>query len=181
MNMHLWLVVALVVTGIGAVIDWRTGHIPNWLTVGALFLAPLGHAVFGFKAFGFRGAGLAFGYSVLGALCCVVIPLLLYIKGATGGGDLKLFCAVGAMCRSYLGLESLLVAFVVAAALIPIRMAMQGKLRKTLQNTVKIVANPLKSDNERQQVPEAEMTWVRFGPAIFAGVAITALLEWSEL
>ena len=41
-----FLVAAVLVTAVAAWTDWRTGKIPNWLTLGALGCAPVAWIVF---------------------------------------------------------------------------------------------------------------------------------------
>jgi Flp pilus assembly protein protease CpaA len=51
-TVHAFMIAAVVVTAIAAWQDYKTGHIANWLTLGALGLAPLAHfAVAGITAF----------------------------------------------------------------------------------------------------------------------------------
>ena len=52
-----FLIAAMVITGVATVIDWKTGLIPNWLTLGPLAAAPLLHAVLGLREGGAASAG----------------------------------------------------------------------------------------------------------------------------
>ena len=42
-HQHAVFLVAIAIAAIGAVLDWRKGEIPNWLTLPALALAPFIH------------------------------------------------------------------------------------------------------------------------------------------
>ena len=93
---HFFLMAAVVVALAAAYVDARTGHIPNALTLGPLAVAPLAHALV--TAVHTHAAALALrslGFSVLGALLCALLPLAMYRSAGMGGGDVKLFAAVG--------------------------------------------------------------------------------------
>lgn len=173
-----FLVVAVVVTAVAALIDWRTGFIPNWLTLGLLAVAPLMHAALGFRAEGLAGAGLSFGWSALGALACGAVPLVLWVSNGGGGGDLKLMAALGALLGPLVGLEAETYIFAGATLYSMAWMAYEGKLLKTLGNTLQLAMNPFLPKDKRRPLPEAMMTELRFGPSIFAGICLTAFLNW---
>jgi prepilin peptidase CpaA len=176
-----FLVAAAIVTAIAAWIDYRTGHIPNWLTLGPLAAAPLAHAAVAF-AMGRQSAALdALGLSLLGALVCGLVPLLLFRVDAIGGGDVKLLAAVGALCGPLLGIEAELYGFLTAAALAPARLAYEGKLLRVLGNTAAIAMNPLLPRGKRREISPEMLTKIRFGPAIFAGVLVAVILQWRPL
>src|SRR5271154_354078 len=73
---------------LAAVIDARTRRLPNWLTLG-LILSGLARAA---CVGGIGGVSHAFAGLFAGASA----PLILYIMGALGGGDVKLFAGIGA-------------------------------------------------------------------------------------
>ena len=83
-----FLIAALVVSGIAAVYDTKSGQIPNWVTLPALFLAPIAHFVVA-SAHGITSEEAAFegGFSVAGAFVTAIVPLILYRQNAIGGGD----------------------------------------------------------------------------------------------
>ena len=173
---------ALAVTAIGAVYDWRTGRIPNWLTLGALAAGLLGHAAWGLMQTGSAmGAVRSLGFSVLGAVACVAVPLLLYRMDAIGGGDVKMLAALGAMLRPMLGVEAEMYGFVAVALIMPARLAYEGKLKRVMLNTLAIATNPFRPKDKRKEVPKEMLTEVRFGPGIFLGTCVTATLHWTQL
>src|SRR5262245_61584473 len=100
-----FLAFAVAVAAIAAWFDWRTGHIPNWLTLGPLGGAIVAHFVLAAASGRSSFALEAAGFSVLGALTCALVPVLLFRVGAMGGGDVKLLAAIGAMCRPLVGVE----------------------------------------------------------------------------
>jgi len=179
--MTFFLAAALVVTAIAAWTDWRTGEIPNWLSFGAILLAPVAHVVKGAAAGADRSTALMQGaYSVTGILVCVAVPLLMYQKGAIGGGDVKLFAALGAILRPTIGIEAEMYGFVAAALIAPARLAYDGKLLVTLRNSLFLVVNPFLPKEKKVTVQQELMTWFRMGPSVFIGMALTAMLHWRQ-
>jgi prepilin peptidase CpaA len=69
--------------------DARHSIIPNKLTLSAAAAGVLGHSIFD----GWQG----FIYAISGLIAGFIIMLLLYVFGALGAGDVKLFAAVGAL------------------------------------------------------------------------------------
>jgi len=174
-------IAALVVAGIGAWSDWRTGEIPNWPAFAAILLAPIAHIIAS-KAAGFETskALVEGGISICGALLCALIPMLLYSKDAIGGGDVKLFAALGALCDPRAGVELQMYSFFVAALIAPARLAYDGKLFRTLQNSLLLMVNPFLPQSKKRTVAVEMMSWLRLGPAILIGVAITAMENWRR-
>lgn len=173
-----FFIAAILVTGLAAWFDWRTGEIPNWLSFWPLVLAPLGHAVLGFRSAGLAGAGLGALYSLAGVIVCGVIPAFLYRSGAIGGGDVKLLGALGAILRPMVGIEAQFYSFIVAALYAPIQMAYEGKLLRTLGNTALLVRNVFVPPAKRREVPREMLSQLRFGPFIFVATVIVVFLHW---
>lgn len=175
------LVAAVLVTAAGAWTDWRTGQIPNWLTFGGGAAGVLGHFVIGTLAVdwsvGLVEAGFAFG----GTVFCALVPMFMFYKGAMGGGDVKMFAAVGALCQPLLGIEAEMYAFVVAAVVAPARLAYEGKLLRVLGNSLSLAINPLRPEKRRREMPPEMFTWFRLGPAIFVGTVLLLLIHGRPL
>lgn len=124
------------------------------------------------------GAGVEqAAFAVGGALGCALVPMFMHWKGAMGGGDVKLFAALGAALHPLAGLEAETYAFVAAMLLAPAKLAWEGTLLRTLAATVTLVANPLRKKAARKAVPEPMVTWFRLGPAIFLGTAATFVIH----
>ena len=176
---HLPIARALTATAIGAATDLRTGHIPNWLTFGGLLLGPLLHFGLHLRE-GIVAALEASGFSVLGALACASVPLVLWMvdENAILPGDIKMIGAIGALLRPLVGVEATFYGFIAAALFAPARMAWEGKLLKTLGNTLSLVVNPFLPKEKRRKISSEMMTQMRFGPFIFAGVLGEAAMQW---
>jgi prepilin peptidase CpaA len=175
-----FLLAAVLVALVAAWFDARSGEMPNWVTVPPLFAAPVAHAVAAATSGGFDAALQAAGYSVLGALVCVLVPGGLYSAKAIGGGDVKLFAALGALLGMRIGIDAELGA-VLAMVLIALgTLAYQGKLFRVLGNTFALAFNPLLPKAKRREIPPEQLTWARFGPAIFLGTAAAVVMHWRQ-
>lgn len=176
-----FLVAAAVISAIAAATDLRTGEIPNWLTLGTLLLAPIAHIIVALMGHANgHGALIEGGSSLLGAAACSVVPAVLYRQDAIGGGDVKLLAAMGALLQPRMGLEAEMYSFFAAGLVAPAFLAYEGKLFRTLKNTVLLAVNPLLPKKKRRPVEPALLTWFRFGPAIFLGMVVTAYLHWRR-
>ena len=175
---YYFLLAAVLVAGLAAWFDWRTGEIPNWLCFGPLAVAPVAHAVIGLVKIGWSAAGQGALFSILGAVTCGAVPLLLYRSGGIGGGDLKLLVGIGAVLRPMIGIEAELYSFIVAALYAPIQLAYQGKLLRTLGNTVVLVRNVFVPKAKRKELTAEQMHELRFGPSIFVATLIVLVLHW---
>ena len=160
MTLELPLAIALVAAAIGAVTDLTRGTIPNLLTLpvlaAALALATVVH--------GLPGLALA----LAGAALTGLVPYLGFKLGGVGGGDVKLFAAIGAWVGATTGLEILFVATIAAAIHGVIVLGVRGGLGQLARNTGRIVANLFR----RRAIPleRAALTELRMGPAILVAV-----------
>lgn len=166
---------ALLVTAIAAVTDWRTGHIPNWLTLPVIAVAPLVHGMLS----GVEGFLLSAG----GIVVCGAVPYLLFRRDAMAGGDVKLFAAIGAIVGLFVGIEAQFFAIVAAALFALGRLAWEGKLLRTLANSVFLGLNPVLPAKWRREITPELMNRIRLGAPIFVGTSIAVLLRsplwWS--
>jgi prepilin peptidase CpaA len=176
-----FLAAAAIISTIAAAADLRTGEIPNWLTLGALLVAPIAHVVFAVAThMTAHDALVEGGMSILGAIACSIVPVILYRQDAIGGGDVKLLAGMGALLQPHLGLEAEMYSFFAAGLIAPAFLAYEGKLFRTLKNTVLLAVNPLLPKKKRRTVEPALLTWFRFGPAILIGTGVTAYLHWRH-
>ncbi len=159
--------------------DWRTGEIPNWLTLPPVVVAPLAYGV----AFGIEFALHSLTAAVLSAL----VPYLLFRRGAMGGGDVKLFGALGAITGFDLlvGIEIELAALVVAMVTACGALAWNGVLLRTLGNALVQAFNPVLPARLRQERCAALSARVRMGGAILVATAVLSgpylATAWSAL
>lgn len=180
--MQTFLVIALLLATLAALIDFRTGHIPNGLTVSALVLLPAARVVA--EAESSHGLGAAAwmqgAISLGGALACAFVPLALLSKGAIGGGDVKLFAALGAALGPVIGIEAEFYAFVAAGVVLPARLVYEGRLWKTCLQMAVFAVNP--AAREKQKAIAGDLThFFRMGPAIATGMLVTVVLHWRMI
>jgi Flp pilus assembly protein protease CpaA len=174
MTMVFWIM-ALLVTAIAAFTDALTGRIPNSLTLTTAVVALGTEAVMGV-------AVLALG--LLGGLTCSAVPLLLYrcSKNAIGGGDIKLFVVLGVLLGPASGLETQLIAYVTCSIFAVTKLAWEKRLSCLLRNAIAlVVARFAKPKGARTPPPEALLTPIRIGPAIFVSCALEACWSWNLL
>ena len=160
---------ALLIAAIAAVTDFRTGEIPNWLTLPPLVAAPLAYAIIDWP----WGAV----HSIASIAVCGLVPYLLFRRGAAGGGDVKLFAAIGAVAGMSVGIVVQLVTFMAAAIISLGRLAYHGKLFKTLANSAFLGLNPILPQKWRREVTPELMTMVRLGGFAFVGTFVALYLR----
>ncbi len=163
---------AIATASLGAVTDHRTGHIPNWLTLGSLAAAPL--LWFG-SAAASQGASAGFmaaGMSLAGAFVCGLGPAILFARGGVGGGDVKLLAAIGAILGPRIGINAEFYAFVLGALYVPGRLAWDGKLLRVTWGALRSLVSPLVREADRRPAPPELGMRMRLGPAILAGTVI---------
>lgn len=176
-----FLLFTVLVCAVAALSDFRTGLIPNWLTFGALLSGVLGHLLYGsWLIDGWTGLHQS-ALSLAGVVLCSLAPGVMYWKGAMGGGDLKLFAAIGALCQPLVGIEIQMYALVVAAIIAPARLAYEGRLLRVMAGTLSVALNPFLPRARQRALPPEALTSFRLGPAIFAGAALSLALRSAAL
>ncbi len=164
---------AVVVAALGGAHDAYDGRIPNWLTLGALALALLT------RGLGEGAAGLLL--TTIGVVVSAIVPLVMHRSGGLGGGDVKLFCALGAWLGPSRGLEAQLFAFVALALWALALLAVRGRLLSVLKSTLWLAIGWALPPRWRRPLPRALLTSMRFGPAIAIGTFATLWLELGRL
>jgi Flp pilus assembly protein protease CpaA len=138
-----------------ALFDLRSRRIPNWLTYGSIGLGLL----VSFYSFGWLGiAG-----SLIGGLACGVIPLMLFAAGGLGGGDVKLFVALGTIAGALCGFEALALSMVLTVLIGFGKLAYRGELFRSLVYAVR---------GRRSQL-DASGQELRFAVIVFLAVVAT--------
>jgi prepilin peptidase CpaA len=175
---HWFLLAALAACAVAAVIDLRTGHIPDWLTLGVLAVAPLARAGAAFAHHpGWRQAVMVACLSILSAVGSAIIPALLARSGGLGGGDVKLFAAIGAACGIFVAFYAQTYAYVFAMVQALFVVLRQGKLKKTVANIRGLFAKRVAE--VEPDARHASFTQVKFAPAIFAGLVVATWAQWK--
>jgi prepilin peptidase CpaA len=176
-TIRIFVVVAVAVAAVASVYDLRFGTIPNWLSLGALAVAPVAHFAWAVGTRGVDAGRSAFGWSLAGAAACGVIPWLCWRTGSFGGGDVKLLAAIGAICLPKAGMTIEFYAMIVGSFFAMARLAWNGTLLRTLGNSVALAFNPLLPKSRRRKVPAEAMTSMRFAPAILGAAILCALVS----
>ena len=120
-------------------------------------------------------------WSLAGAVACGIVPILLYRVGGIGGGDLKLLLAIGALLRPTIGIEAELYSFVATALYAPARLVYEGKLLRSLGNALSLLTDPFRPEEKRKKVDPELLSTVRFGPGVFVGTVIAAIVNMRLL
>jgi prepilin peptidase CpaA len=177
---HFFLVAAVVISLVSAIVDARTGHIPNGVTFGALAVAPLVHASTAFlHTHSAHAAARSLGFSLLGAVLCALLPLAMYRSAGLGGGDVKLFAAIGATTDAFVGLHAQTYAFVCGMILALVVAARSGRLAATFGNVVALVTSTSRPRAGGEPAARPVLTRMPFGPAIFLGTAFASVVLWG--
>jgi prepilin peptidase CpaA len=180
---HALLIAAVTACAVGALIDLRTGSIPNWLTLGLLTVAPLvrgGAALLEHQSL--SAGAVAVLSSFAGAGLSAILPALLWRGGGLGLGDVKLFAAIGASCGAFVGLYAQSYAYVVAMVYAVVLVVRRKKLASTLANLKRLLSPASRRGTEPagSSARHEGFTEVRFGPAILAGMCIAAWAQWRS-
>jgi len=119
--------------------DLRTRRIRNWLTL-CLVVTGVAHSLMSARGF---APSVTFGDSILGTLAGFGLPLILFVMGALGGGDVKLLAGVGAWLGVTCVIEVFLAAAVVGMIIVLVQCAAKGRLKVLFGNTFVLVMNVL--------------------------------------
>jgi prepilin peptidase CpaA len=162
-----WLLAwSLALTACAALTDMRSGRIPNWLTLPSLCAGPLVHGWLD----GVRG----FGFSLGAAVLCGGVPLLLFGMRAIGGGDVKLFAALGSLLGVEQGLELQLLSYSLCTVYALCLLTYRGALFVTLRRSLALLGSAWLPAARRPALPEEAMTQIRLGASIFVACASLA-------
>ncbi len=116
-----------------AVEDLAVRRIRNWLTFSMILS--------GFLQTFLHGSEIGLGQSALGFAVGLALPLVLFILGAVGGGDVKLLAGVGA----WLGAEAVFKVFcgeaIIGMLIVLAQAAAQGRLKMLTRNSAMLAVN----------------------------------------
>jgi prepilin peptidase CpaA len=156
-------VFALVITLVCAITDLRTGRIYNRVTYPAIAVGLGWHIA--------SGSGVQIASSV-GGLAAGVVPLgLAAMRGWIGGGDVKLFGAVGAALGVFLLVDVVLMSFVLAAVYGSVVLILREGARAMFQRFAAGVRMMLRLESVDMDDAEPLPT-LRMGLFIFLGTGI---------
>jgi prepilin peptidase CpaA len=175
------LFVCVLVAIVAAVFDLATRKIPNVVTLGGA-VAGLGiHAAMGAVGGGVFGAFRGLGFALGGAALCGIIPFISWRRNEMGGGDVKLFVAIGALAGPIIGFNVQAIAFVLMLVfLVPLQLLRHGGLRQAKIANARIAfgnaLNVLRRRSERlAYVSSPAIRPVVLAPTIGAALLITIL------
>ena len=162
------LVCAVAVSLAAAITDGRFGQIPNIVTLPAILLAPAVYGVF--------GGPPALLSSSLAAVLCATVPYALFRVGAMGGGDVKLFAALGALtgCDPLAGVRIQLVAFVAALLGVLCVHALQRRLPATLRAAFRHATGVVRHRRAPPRLSDHDATPVRLGSFVLVATVVHA-------
>jgi prepilin peptidase CpaA len=163
----------VVIAAIAAFTDWRTGEIPNWLTMPVIVLAPLVY----FLLLGRPGL---IG-SLIGIGSCGLVPYVMFRQNAIGGGDVKLFAALGALGGLSLGIEAQLLGLTTGVVFAVFALARKRQLFDLLANTLRLASNPLLPKVKRRPVEPTAMHSLRLGLPILIGTVLAVMAQHGRL
>lgn len=121
-----------------AVVDVRTRRIPNALN-GLLLLTGLASTTF-------YGSGLTLGQSLAGMSAGFGLTFVLFAINAMGGGDVKLFSALGAWLGAPRVTEVFAAAAIVGMLVVLGQAARDGRLRALFRSSTVIALNAVSGD-----------------------------------
>lgn len=157
--------------------DLNQHRIPNWLTLTSIIMG----LVFGYFSSGVEGLKL----SAIGLAVGFVAFLIPFALGGTGGGDVKLMAAVGALVGWPLIVWAILLSCVVALFAAAAKAIWQGRFIKMLVNTwliikMTLIAVILKRPREeiKELTKEQGSLWVPFGASISVGTVWALVLQY---
>jgi prepilin peptidase CpaA len=167
------ITVALASTGWSAWTDRTTGLIPNRITGTACLV--------GLLLTGARGGADGLILGLAGGFVAALVPLILFKCGAMGGGDVKLFAALGVLLGPAGALETQFVAFAIGAAEGAFVWFRNGQLMRGLAASAQLVIRPtglLKSASAGSAL--TCKTEIRLGPAIFVATVLVVAYRWAQ-
>lgn len=173
--------VMVAVTIVAAVVDLKTGLVPNRLTYPAILAGLLFWPLAGFLVGGWDVAWACTKGSWIGMFCGLIPYALLVLTAGLGGGDMKLMAAVGAWSASWeVVLSTTVYALIVAVVMAIVIMVRKGVVKQTLGRV--IGAALLASARIKPALPRDSPT-VAFAAAVAVGVVVAGaeqMLGWDS-
>ena len=157
--------------GSAAIVDSARRKIPNEISLGV--------TVMGLVLAATGASGVSVGSSLIGFFLGFLLMLPGHVLGSTGGGDVKLFAAAGAV----VGAELIVPAFLltaIAGGLMAVFIAWRrGRLVRTFRLTARLLG--LCQDTKAEIEAPGEHNRFPYGPAIAAGCVLAVLVRSVRL
>ncbi len=170
------LYACLAIVLLATISDVASRKIPNLLTLGGIVVGLALHAAMGFSDGGGKGAVNGLLRALAGVAACGIIPVWSYARREMGGGDVKLFAAIGAFLGPVLGFDVEACAFLVLMIIVtPWRLFRHGALRVGLRNAGRTMGNWFRKKDEKVALEPVKMPPVIMGPSILAGFCLAAI------
>lgn len=160
----LLLVLALVIT----YFDVRYRRIPNKIVLAALIAGLIINPFFA----GWNGLSAA----ILGCVLAFGLMMLLYLFGALGAGDVKLFAAIGSLLGVQLVLQTFLIVVFCGGFLAVISMFYTGTARITMYRVWTILVGFLPGWQMPRYTATPDRHTIPYGVAITLGTLISLVL-----
>ena len=161
---------------VAAAWDLCTRTVPNELTLGGIAVGFSIHIAAGFVESGWRGASGGLVQSILGVLLCSLVPVISFARGEMGGGDVKLFAAIGALCGPSLGFDVQACTFLVTLGVVlPWRLLRHGAIAATARNAGIVLRNAFVRESRRLPLGCVKLPPVVMAPTILIGFCLAAL------
>lgn len=156
------------VLSISVLSDFRTSKIPNAYVlcgvISGLMLNTVYDGLDGLKS------------SVLGIVLPVFLLCLFFYARLLGAGDIKLFCAIGALMGWKFGMYAMAYSFVAAGAVSMVKLAFKANIGSSFLMFYKGMKISLFTGNFTCLKNRDKIHIIRLSPAISAGVCIQLLL-----
>lgn len=173
--------VCITVAVLACVSDLATRRIPNTLTIGGIVLGLAMNGADGYADGGLTVALHGLWASVAGIAVCSLAPALSFAKGEIGGGDVKLFAAIGALLGPSLGFHAQAFTFAVALVVVlPWRLLRAGAVGSMLSNLWTAGGNLFRQSASKRPYQSVKLAPVVMAPSILAGLCL-ALLRHGAL
>lgn len=174
-----WICLALVV--LSTITDIAGRRIPNVLTLGGIAVGIAIQAAIGWADGGASTALHGVGRAAIGIALCAVLPMISFVRGEMGGGDVKLFAAMGALMGPTLGIDAEAWAFVIIFLVVtPIRLLRGGHLRTSMKNAGISLRNMFTPASRRVTYDPIKLRPVIMAPTILAGLCISLVRHWPS-
>ena len=105
----------------------------------------------------------------------------MFRQRAIGGGDVKLFAALGAVGGMSLGIEAQLLGLTTGVLFALVALARQRQILALLANTLRLASNPLLPRTRRRPVEPTAMHSLRLGLPILIGTLLAVMAQHGHL